>query len=159
MLDDLISRLSPRSRYLRFHAAVGSLNAATRRALLDFDDRDHVALVAEIGSLAVGIASFRRIPGSDGAAEVAIAVADDHQSRGVGRQLLKRLVDCAVEVQINRLEAHLLSWNVAGLGLARALFSGVITRRDADCIHLLCPIGPGLTIDITMEDLMAELLS
>lgn len=159
VLDDLMTRLSPRSRYLRFHVAVGTLNAATRHALLDVDGRDHLALVAEIDGRAVGVARFIRMPEDPTTADMAIAVADDHQRSGIGRQLLQALRDRASKVQIERLEADLLSWNVAALRLARAVFPYLLTRRDDGGTHLVCPIGEGLGFDITMDDVLADLLS
>jgi GNAT superfamily N-acetyltransferase len=159
VLDDLMIRLSPRSRYLRFHVAVGKLNAATRRALLDVDDRDHVALVAEVQGRAVGIARFIRMQGIPSAADISIAVADEHHRSGIGRQLLQALRDRALAAGIQRLEADLLPWNVAALRLARAVFPYLLTRREDGGIHLVCSIGDDPGLEVTMDDVLADLLS
>lgn len=159
VLDELMARLSPRSRYLRFHAAVGQLNAMTRGALLDVDGRDHLALVCEVDGRAVGVARLIRMRGDPRAADMAIAVVDDHQRLGIGGQLLQALRDRARDLHIEQLEADLLSWNVAALRLARRVFPYLITRRDCGVIHLICLIGDDPTFEITMDDLLADLLS
>src|SRR6478672_11478081 len=46
VLDTVFARLSPHSRYLRFHSPVGRLGPPMRRALLAVDGWHHVALVA-----------------------------------------------------------------------------------------------------------------
>lgn len=42
LLDDLVARMSPQCRYLRFHSPVHALTRM-RCAMLDLDGRDHIA--------------------------------------------------------------------------------------------------------------------
>ena len=93
LLDDVVARLSPHSRYRRFHSPVRVLGSEVRRALSDVDGRDRIGLVAEVddGS-AVGIAHMIRNEATGGTeAEVALAAADAWQRRGVGRALVTEL--------------------------------------------------------------------
>ncbi len=73
----------------------------------DVDHRRHEALVAvEPGSdRGLGIARFFRKPGEPETAEVAVAVADDWQGRGIGTELLTRLTERARREGIRRYTA------------------------------------------------------
>ncbi len=77
--------------------------------LTDVDHHDHEALLAVDSERddAVGVARFVRV--SDGVAECAIVVADDWQNRGLGGQLLERLVERAREEGVERFTALVLA--------------------------------------------------
>lgn len=67
LLDDFVDRLSPHSRYLRFHSPIPKLPPVVRKALLDVDGRDRIALVAESDDgAAIGIAHLIRTPTGTG---------------------------------------------------------------------------------------------
>lgn len=157
LLDDVVARMSPRSRYLRFHSPVQALDDRMRRVLLDVDGRDHVALVAEADDgTPIGIARMIRDRQARGEAEVAFAVVDAWHRRGVGRRLLTALVDRAPDLGIYRLHAHVLAGNDAALGLFRDVLGVVLTRPDEDAVHLVGLVGDrGWAI--TMDDIMADL--
>lgn len=157
LLDDLVARMSPRSRYLRFHAPVRALDDRMRRVLLDVDAHDHVALVAETDDgTPIGIARMIRDRHARSEAEVAYAVVDAWHRRGVGRRLLDALVHRAAAVGINRLHAYVLAGNDAALGLFRAVLGVVLTRSDGDAVHLVGLVGDR-GWEITMDDIMADL--
>ena len=66
-------------------------------------------------------------PARDGSAEIALAVADELQGRGIGRALVDASVAWAHEAGIHRLSATMLSDNVA----IRRLLTGLgIPARD-----------------------------
>ncbi|MDN5934428.1 MAG: GNAT family N-acetyltransferase [Pseudonocardia sp.] len=157
LLDDLVARMSPRSRYLRFHTPVRALDDRMRRSLLDVDARDHIALVAEADDgTPIGIARMIRDRRSRGEAEVAFAVVDSWHRRGVGRQLLDTLVHRAPAFGITRLHAYVLAGNDAALGLFRDVLGVVLTRSDGDTVHLVGLVGDR-DWEITMDDVMADL--
>src|SRR4249919_1950220 len=86
VIQAVFDRLGPTSRLLRFGGAKNVLTPADLEQLSRVDG-DHV-LVAVVAGEPVGIARLVR----DGAeAEVAIAVADEWQHRGVGTFLADRL--------------------------------------------------------------------
>ncbi|MDQ4116164.1 MAG: GNAT family N-acetyltransferase [Actinomycetota bacterium] len=157
LLDDLVVRMSPRSRYLRFHSPVRALDDRMRRALLDVDAVDHVALVAETpDGTPVGIARMIRDRHARNEAEVAIAVVDAWHRRGVGRRLLDALVQRTSALGITRLHAYVLPGNDAALGLFRAVLGVVLTRPDEDAVHLVGLVGDR-DWEITTDDIMADL--
>src|SRR5580765_1899718 len=138
------ARLSAESRYARFHAVSNGVGAKAIDLFCGPDHEHREGFVAEAidgeqgGHVIVGHLCLE--PGESGF-EMAIAVADDWQRRGVGRSLLRAAVDWAVVHEIARLEASMLSTNSALLGLVRSL----------DCpIRLSTPSAgiAGVTIDI-----------
>ncbi len=164
LLDEFVGRLSPRSRYLRFHSPVPALSSGMRRSLLDVDDRDHIALLGEAeDGTAIGVARMIRAQrpsegaGSSTEAEVAVAVADAWHRRGVGRRLMTALAARARAVGVDRLTARVLPENTAARGLFHAVFAICLTRRDRDAV-LLTALLDGAH-QITMDDVIAHLVA
>jgi RimJ/RimL family protein N-acetyltransferase len=106
-------RLSDESRYRRFLSPHGRLSAAELRYLTEVDHHDHEALVAldPATGEGVGVARYVRDRGRPDSAEVAVAVADGWQGRGVGTLLLHRLADRAREEGVRRFTALMLADN------------------------------------------------
>ena len=126
-------RLSPETRYRRFFAPLPRLSEQDLRYLTEVDHHDHEALAAvnpENGAI-VGVARYVR---SDDPteAEVAVAVGDPWQGRGVATALLQRLVARAREEGIDHFVALVMSDNTDALELFRHLApGGSHTRRSA----------------------------
>jgi ribosomal protein S18 acetylase RimI-like enzyme len=116
-------RLSPLSRYRRFLTPKPRLTGAELRFLTEPDPAEHRALVAvdPCDGAIVGVARFVRWHGSPDAADVAIAVIDDWQRRGVGHTLMRELIGVARRDGLARLTATTLVDNRAARGLLRAL--------------------------------------
>jgi GNAT superfamily N-acetyltransferase len=160
VLDAIVAALSPRSRYLRFHSPIPALSAGMRRALLDVDGHDRIAVVAEVDDdTPVGIARTIRDPQRPSEAELAVAVVDAWQRRGLGQRLVSIVVERATAAGVRRLTARVLDENVAALGLFRALFPVSFTRHDDDALVLIALIdgGEGAGWAITIDDVLAEL--
>lgn len=121
LLRSGFDRLSERSRYLRFQSPLTELSDAQLSYLTVVDHHDHEALVAlDVDTDdAVGVARFVRI--GDVVAECAIVVADDWQNRGLGTELLDRLVERAREEGIERFTALVLADNADALRLLERL--------------------------------------
>jgi RimJ/RimL family protein N-acetyltransferase len=116
-------RLSDRSRYRRFLSPRGPLTEAELRYLTEVDHHDHEALVAVDPDTdeGVGVARFVRSPEEPQTAELAVAVADDWQGRGVGSLLTAELAKRAREEGITCFTALALAENDAMLGLLHEL--------------------------------------
>jgi acetate---CoA ligase (ADP-forming) len=113
--DDIkrfFDELSAESRYLRFHGAGASEIAA--RAAVQAQGDDRVTLIARFGGRVVAVAGFEGLR-EPRVAEVAFAVADDFQNRGVGTRMLEQLAEIAAERGIQRFDAEVLFGNGAML--------------------------------------------
>jgi len=113
----VFERLGPDSRRLRFNGAKPCLSRDDLKQLARIDANHH-ALVAYVEGdpLPVAIARLAR----DGAtAEIAFAVADDYQHRGVGSALAAELLVDARAAGITEITALASSDNPAALRLLR----------------------------------------
>ena len=112
--------LHARSRELRFLAPKVRLTPTDLCHLTHVDNRDRVALVAELpDGRPVGIARFVRYPADDTVADVAVAVVDRWQRHGIGAQLVQALAAHARRVRVRRFTAHMLRENVGSMRLMR----------------------------------------
>lgn len=116
-LRDGFANLSAASRQKRFFGGKHCLSDAELCYLTELDHFDHFAIGAvELNYRGdekdgIGIARFVRLPNDDSCAEVAITVVDRMQGKGLGRHLLRRLVDAAVERDIERFRFECLPHN------------------------------------------------
>ncbi|WP_433263320.1 N-acetyltransferase family protein [Actinosynnema sp. CS-041913] len=151
-VDAVFEGLSARSRYLRFHAPMPRLTAAMRRQLTDLDGRRRAAVVAECGRQTVGIA---RLAATDqGTAEMAIAVVDRWQRKGVGTRLITALGNLATDLSYPGLTGEVLYENLPVLRLVRRAFPGArLEPSEDEVIRISYP----LTSTLTHEELVADL--
>ncbi|GAA0940555.1 GNAT family N-acetyltransferase [Pseudonocardia zijingensis] len=155
VVDAVVAGLSPRSRYLRFHAPVPRLPAALRATLVDVDGSRHAALVAEVaGAGPIGLAQVFRA--GSGAADVAVAVVDAWQRRGVGRLLLTALAAHAEEIGYTELHGSVLPENEAMQRLARRVLPWARPWFDGETVQFVAQLGPAAWT-VTHEDLLADL--
>jgi GNAT superfamily N-acetyltransferase len=131
-----VSRMSPDSRYRRFHARTGELSEAELDYLTDVDHHDHEALVALVPETreGIGVARFVRLPEDHEVAEFAVAVADDWQGRGVGTALLRELTERARQEGVSRFSALILSDNRPMLDLVAELGEVSVKGHDAGAV-------------------------
>ncbi len=100
--------LSSDSRYMRFHGNGRTDMAARDCAEADGDDR--VALIGRRGDSVVAAAGFDGLR-EPGVAEVAFAVADDSQGRGMATRMLEQLAEIAAAKDIHRFDAEVMAGN------------------------------------------------
>jgi GNAT superfamily N-acetyltransferase len=107
-----LEHLSPRSRYRRF-LGTPRIGPAELAYLTDVDHHDHEALGAAdpASGHGVGVARYIREPRSD-RAEIAVAIDDAWQGRGVGTALLTRLADRARAAGIRHFAGLILAENM-----------------------------------------------
>jgi RimJ/RimL family protein N-acetyltransferase len=117
-----LERLSEESRYRRFFAPVHQLSKRDLVYLTEVDHHDHEALVAyDHGGEPLGVARFVRLHDEPTKAEVAVAVVDDWQGRGVATELLERLADRARDEGVETFTAAVLAENRNAIDLMRSL--------------------------------------
>jgi acetate---CoA ligase (ADP-forming) len=135
LLVDFFERLGPESRYFRFFRIKETLAPKEVEFFTNVDYSDRMALVALLDGKMIGLASYDVEPGKDNTAEVAFAVADEHQGRGIGTQLLQLLTNHARSHGVGRFEAFVLPENRqmmrlfrnSGYELTRTIDEGVFT--------------------------------
>jgi GNAT superfamily N-acetyltransferase len=122
---EVFDAMSDRSRYFRFLAPTPRLPQSIARYLADVDHVRHVVLVARIedgaGERSVGIGRYVRDRREPTIADVALAVGDAHQGRGIGRMLLAALGAVAGSNGVTEFSYYVHSANDACLALLRPL--------------------------------------
>jgi len=116
--------LSPDSRAARFHGAAPSIPEATAKFFCGPDHEHREGIVAESldeGGHPVIIGHVCIEPINNDVAEMAIAVADAWQRRGVGRAMLAKAIDWARLHGISGLLASMRSDNTAVSSLVRSM--------------------------------------
>ncbi|MGH2656541.1 MAG: GNAT family N-acetyltransferase [Actinomycetota bacterium] len=134
--------MSEESRWFRFFAAVVDLRKMAERSV-DVDYQDRYALVATAGPehRVVGHGIYLR--GDEGHAEVAFAVADDYQGRGLGTILLGHLAEVAAEHDLAVFDADVLPENHRMIEVFRESGFQVRTRTEPGMIKVEIPVALG----------------
>lgn len=107
-LRTFLEGLSPEARWLRFFSGFPDLDRAAEAAAR-VDHRDRYGLLALAGDRVIGHAVYIRT--EDDRAEIAFAIADTYQGRGLGTILLGHLAEAATENGIHVFEAEVLPEN------------------------------------------------
>jgi GNAT superfamily N-acetyltransferase len=131
LLTAAFGHLSDESRYRRFLHPMQHLRPRDLAYLTEIDHHDHEALVAldPNDQETVAVARYIRSPDDREEAEFAIAVVDEWQGRGLGTQLLVRLMERARAEGVRRFTALVLSDNRDVLELIEHV-APVISRRS-----------------------------
>jgi len=132
------SRLSPQSLYLRFHG-LPSVSPQLVEPFLEPDWVDRGALIGALdeddGERVVALAVYARLRDPT-RAEVAFAVADEFQGRGIGTRMLERLASIAAEAGIERFVAEVLSDNTAMLRVFAEAGFEVVRRLEGSTVEV-----------------------
>ncbi|HEX8646974.1 MAG TPA: GNAT family N-acetyltransferase [Thermoleophilaceae bacterium] len=130
LLRGAFERLSEESRRRRFMGPAEELTEEDLVYLTEVDHRRHEALVGlhpETGEI-LGVARWFRLPGEREVAELAVAVVDDWQGRGLGSALVTAINGRAREEGILRYHAVVSADNVQ---VIEALERNGAVRSDA----------------------------
>ena len=92
---DMHTRMSRDNLYLRFFGVSPVAAEREARRICRAPAPDHAALLAVLDGEVVGCSSYEVAGDGSRSAEVAMAVADDMHSRGVGTLLLEHLISLA----------------------------------------------------------------
>lgn len=120
LLHDAFARMSERSVYFRFLSPLKRLPDEVAHNLASVDGEQRLAISALAGERIAGVARYDRVPGT-AIAEVAIAVVDEFQRRGLGSLLLTALARIGAEHGIEKFTLIVLPENQSMLGLLRRL--------------------------------------
>src|SRR4051794_28708857 len=111
---DLHSRLSDRTRYLRYFSPYPRIPERDLERFVNVDHVDREAFVIVTGPRIMAVGRYERLGPESPDAEVAFVVEDAHQGRGIGSVLLEHLADAAGENGITRFVAEGLPQNGGG---------------------------------------------
>ncbi len=142
-LLDHFRHLSQDSIYHRFFGLKHSLTDQDLMRFTEVDFINHVALVATLREdgterfIGVG----RYVTSGPGRAEVAFAVLDEHQGRGIGSILLEHLGRVARAAGITEFQADVLGDNNRMLEVFAKSGFRVKRSTDAGIVHLSFPTG------------------
>jgi ribosomal protein S18 acetylase RimI-like enzyme len=135
----VFERLSERSRRLRFNGPKRCLSSSELRRLASIDETRH-ALVAYVEGDPEPVA-IARLVRRGSSAEIAFAVADEHQRRGIGSALTAELIADARAAGVTEITGLVSSGNRAALALLRRVLRSVAVGFD----------GPELWIRATID--------
>jgi acyl-CoA synthetase (NDP forming)/GNAT superfamily N-acetyltransferase len=139
---ELHSRLSDRTRYLRYFSPYPRIPERDLERFVNVDHRDREAFVLVSGPRIMAVGRYERLGPESGEAEVALVVEDAHQGRGIGSVLLEYLAEAARDNDITRFVAEVLPEN-GGMLRVFSDFGYQIQRKYADgVVHLSFPIAP-----------------
>ncbi len=129
-LGDFFERMGPESRYFRFFRVKQSLPPEEVEFFTNVDYDTRMALIVLHEDSMIGVARYDRDSEGSPRAEVAFAVADDQQGRGIGTELLQLLTSHARQAGIEQFQAFVLPENVQMMRVFRN--SGYELRRTVD---------------------------
>ena len=132
-----VENLSDESKYFRFMQRMDKLTPLMLARFTQIDYDREMALVAVTGehtpeAAIIGVARY--ISNPDGqSCEFALTVSDDWQQKGIGRQLMERLMNVARDRGLEIMEGDVLSQNNKMLRLCKKLgFRSVHDKNDPE---------------------------
>jgi ribosomal protein S18 acetylase RimI-like enzyme len=135
----LFERLSEGSRRARFNGAKPCLTRSELRQLASIDaDRHALVAYAEGDPEPVALARLVRDGSS---AEIAFAVADDYQQRGIGSALVAELVADAQAAGITEIRALVARDNPAAIVILRRVARALAIRFDGTDLSISAAIA------------------
>jgi RimJ/RimL family protein N-acetyltransferase len=137
-LTAAVARTSAQSLYRRFFEIKSHFTESEIEFFLNVDFVKHVALVAvvEENGRPVVIAGARYIVVQSGKAEMAFALIDEYQGRGIGRALLHHIAAIASHAGLEELIAEVLPDNIPMLKVFETSGFPMRTKREAQVVHV-----------------------
>jgi acetyl coenzyme A synthetase (ADP forming)-like protein len=144
------SDLSDRSRYLRFHGALRP-DARLVEPFLRSDWIERGSLMGTLEGRIVALASYVRLR-DPATTEIAFAVADSEQGRGIGTRLLEQLALRAAEAGIGSFVAEVMAENRAMLAVFADAGFEVVRELEAGEVELRFPIAATERFRVRVEE-------
>ena len=139
-LLEFFANLSEHSRYLRFHG-FPALGPKVVEPVLAPDWEERGALLGSLDGRIVAVANWVRLR-DPRAAEIAFAVGDDVQRRGIGTRLLEQLANRAAGAGIEELVAEVLHENDTMLRVLRNAGFAVTRAGEGGELEIRLAIAP-----------------
>lgn len=136
---DLFERLGEDSRRSRFNGPKPCLSRADLRRLAAVDANHHVLVAYVEGDPRP--AAIARLVRDGRSAEVAFAVADEYQQRGIGSALAAELIADARAVGITEITALVASDNPAAVALLRRIANALEIRLEGPELSIRAAIA------------------
>jgi acetate---CoA ligase (ADP-forming) len=137
----LFERLSERSLYYRFMTNP-RLDLDKVRRLIAVDQDSQVLFVAERAGAVCGLAGYYRDAARPERAEVAFAVADAMQGRGLGTRMLERLADVARDRGVRAFDAYVLGENLTMMDVFLQSGFALTQGLDHGVFHVVLTLDP-----------------
>jgi RimJ/RimL family protein N-acetyltransferase len=133
-----IGRFSNEALRRRFFAPKRNFSEREVDFYLNVDFKSHVALVAALseGGRQVIVGGARYVVCRPGCAEVAFAIDDPHQKRGIAAHLIKHLVGIARAAALREFIAEVLSENLPMLKVFERCGLAMTARRERGVVHV-----------------------
>jgi RimJ/RimL family protein N-acetyltransferase len=134
---EAFGRMSEQSRYTRFFAPKRGLSEKEIAHFMNVDFVNHVALVAiagDAGSRRI-VGAGRYIVSQPGAAEIAFAVDDSYQGRGVASAVIRSLAAIARAAGIDSFHAEVLAENAPMLRVFEKSGLAMSKKREQGIVH------------------------
>jgi acetyl coenzyme A synthetase (ADP forming)-like protein len=141
---EFVGRLSAQTKYLRFHYVPKEMGLEEAVRFCKVDYCNTFAFVAEVLREAkrdiVAIGRYYRLPNHD-SAEVALAIEDSYQRRGLGTSILEQLAEVARENGIDNFEADVLAANEQMMNVFKDYGFHVTSELQTDVYRVTFPIA------------------
>lgn len=130
LLAEGLEQMSPQSRYHRFFTEKKRLSEKELWHFTEIDGVNHFAIGAlrqseSAAEEGIGVARFVRYADRSDTAEIALAVIDEVQGKGLGSLLLARLIAAAREREVHDFHADVLDGNLPMKALIRKFSADV----------------------------------
>ena len=139
MIRDMFYDFSEQTKYLRYHAALKTMPHNKLQVFCTVDYDTEMALIALTGApgaeQVLGVARYMRDAEGD-SAEVAFAVRDEWQRKGLGTYFFNRLVQIALEKGIHTFSAYVLVENSGMLKIFHRSGMVVETVNEGDVVRV-----------------------
>ncbi len=136
---EFVDNLSPESKYFRFMNHMDKISPLLLARFTQIDYDREMALVAVLGENSpaasiVGVARYIGNPDKQ-SCEFALTVADDWQRKGLGHQLMLRLISIAQDRGLETMEGDVLAQNTKMLRLCASLdFHTLHNDKDPEVV-------------------------
>jgi acetyltransferase len=138
-LRHFLGRLSERTVYLRFFTGLGQVPNRLLGWLLPHGTH-RVVLLAEGGGEIVGHAMYTAEPGGEGAADLAVVVADAWQGCGLGPRMVQGLLDIGQLRGVREVRLTVLAGNMRANRLVTRVWPGARPVLDQGVYEYVLPV-------------------